>query len=279
MQSCSIPGPTPYFATSPRRNEMIMIKNLISEKNSPTDIAKTIKELDMTSEARQLISQLMAEPAFATAQSRRATIMNITNTHTRTLVLHKTNKVNISIKLSKFDPTPAPLYSVPGQSILFALDQPFEIQRYTVKEGRIEKADIATIDQKNPLIIDGHHTLFDYIQTRREPAKLTGRINFPNRAMDISVFDRVSLRKIAWLPHDESAARYLVSLELLETIQDPEMHKVAGELIYHYHPAVAWKAFQILYRTDRLNALNYVQLLKKHQNARLDDLLRPLEAA
>ena len=78
--------------------KMIMIKNLISEKNSPTDIAKTIKELDMTSEARQLISQLMAEPAFATAQSRRATIMNITNTHTRTLVLHKTNKVNISIK-------------------------------------------------------------------------------------------------------------------------------------------------------------------------------------
>jgi len=78
--------------------KMIMIKNLISEKNSPTDIAKTIKELDMTSEARQLISQLMAEPAFAMAQSRRATIMNITNTHTRTLVLHKTNKVNISIK-------------------------------------------------------------------------------------------------------------------------------------------------------------------------------------
>jgi len=25
--------------------------------------------------------------------------------------------------------------------------------------------------------------------------------------------------------------------------------------------------------------LNYVQLLKKHQNARLDDLLRPLAAA
>nr|BFE89809.1 hypothetical protein GCM10020185_03450 [Pseudomonas brassicacearum subsp. brassicacearum] len=56
-----------------------------------------------------------------------------------------------------------------------------------------------------------------------------------------------------------------MSLELLETIQDPEGVRVAGELIYHYHPAVAWKAFQMLYRADPQNALSYVPSLKKTQ--------------
>ncbi|MBC3361941.1 hypothetical protein [Pseudomonas sp. SWRI154] len=256
-----------------------MIKNLITKKFSPTHIAKKIKTLDMTSETKQLISQLIDKPEFSRKSFRRATIMNIANAHTGTLVLHQTSIGNISIKSATFDASSSPLYSVPGQSILFALDRPFEIQRYTLNEHRIEKADRVIIDKKNPLIIDGRHTLFDYIQTCPKPAKLTGRINLPNRAADINVFDRITLRKIAWLPHDESAARYLTSLELLETIQDPEAVKVAEELIYHYHPAVVWKAFQILYEADRHKALAHVALLKKHKSARLDSLLHPLEAA
>ncbi|SEE48976.1 hypothetical protein SAMN04490188_4084 [Pseudomonas kilonensis] len=205
--------------------------------------------------------------------------MNITNAHTGTLMLHQTNIGNICIKSATFDSRSSALYSVPGQSILFTLDRPFEIQRYTVNEHRVEKADRVIIDKRNPFVIDGRDTLFDHIQTCRQPAKLTGRINLPDRAADISVFDRITLRKIAWLPHDESAARYLTSLELLETIQDPNSVKVAEELVYHYHCAVVWKAFQILYRADRHKALTYVPLLKKHKSARLDRLLHPLEAA
>lgn len=256
-----------------------MIKKLITKKFSPTHIAKKIKTLDMTSETKQLISQLIDKPEFSKESLRRATIMNITNVHTGTLILHQTSTGNISIKSGTFDSSSSPLYSVPGQSILFALDRPFEIQRYTIHEHRIEKTDRVIIDMRNPLIIDGRHTLFDYIQTHRKPAKLTGRINLPNRAADISVFDRITLRKIAWLPHDESAARYLTSLELLETIQDPGSVKVAEELVYHYHPAVVWKAFQILYQADRHKALTHIPLLKKHKSARLDSLLHPLEEA
>ncbi|MFW9266736.1 hypothetical protein ACLK1G_06000 [Pseudomonas sp. NR3] len=256
-----------------------MIKNLITEIVSPTDIAETIKSLDMTSETRQLVSQLTTAPNFAREPFRRATIMNATNPHTGTVILHQTSIGNISVKSPTFDSTSSPLYSVPGHSILFALDRPFQVQRYTLMEQRIEKADRVVIDERNPLIIDGRHTLFDYIQTAPKPARLTGRINLPNRAADISVFDRVTLKKIAWLPHDESASRYLVSLELLDTIQDLDGVKVAEELVYHYHPAVVWKAFQILYRADRPKALAYAPLLKKHKSARLDSLLRPLEKA
>ncbi|UZE21909.1 hypothetical protein LOY67_17840 [Pseudomonas sp. B21-056] len=256
-----------------------MIKHLINKKFPPEYIAEEIKTLDMTAQVNQLISQLSNQPTFAEAQSRRATIMSMSNPHTGTLLLHCTNIGNISISTATLHNVLSPLYSVPGQSILFALDQPFEIQRYICHEDQLEKLDMVTVDAKNPLIIDGSRTLFDYARAERQSATLTGRINLLDRSADISVFDRVSLRKIAWLPHDESAARFLVSLELLDTLRDPKGPKVAEELVYHYHPAVAWKAFQMLYRADPHTALNYVPLLKKLKNPRLDNLLFPLEQA
>ncbi|RMM45492.1 hypothetical protein [Pseudomonas corrugata] len=254
-----------------------MIKNLISKNFSPEYIAKEIKTLDMTAQVNQLINHLHTQPAFANAQSRRATIMNISNPHTGTLVLHCTNIGNISIRTLTSDNALSPLYSVPGHSILFALDQPFEVQRYVRHEHQLEKLDSVIIDQQHPLIVDGSRTLFDYAPAERETARLAGRINLLDRSADISVFDRLSLQKIAWLPHDESAARFLVSLELLETVRDPGGSRVAEELVYHYHPAVAWKALQLLYQADPQKALSYVPLLKKLKNPHLDNLLSPLE--
>ncbi|MFQ6557469.1 hypothetical protein Q7F05_16105 [Pseudomonas sp. Lb2C1-1] len=256
-----------------------MIKNLIATRLPLEHIAEKIKTLDMTTQIKQLIADLNAQHKVATAQSRRAAIMNMTNSHTGTITLYCTGVANISIKTPAFNTASSQLYSVPGQSILFALDQPFEIQLYTLNTHQLEKTDISIIDNCNPLIIDGNRTLFDYSQKGEKQPALIGRINFPDRSADISVFDPVSLRKTAWLPHDNSAARYLVSLELLETIQDPGGVRVARELIYHYHPAVAWKAFQMLYRADPQNALNYAPLLKKLESARLDNLLHSLVQA
>lgn len=256
-----------------------MIKNLISENFSPEHIAKKIKTLDMTAQVNQLISDLNSQPSFAKTPSRRATIMNISNPHTGTLLLHCTSIGNISIRTTTPDSALSPLYSVPGQSVLFALDQPYEVQLYMRHEQQLEQLDRVIVNQQNPLIIDGSRTLFDYAPTGLEAARLTGRINLLDRSADISVFDRVSLQKVAWMPHDESAARFLVSLELLETLGDPGGSKVAEELIYHYHPAVAWKAFQLLYQAAPHKALNYVPLLRKLKNPRLDNLLSPLEKA
>jgi len=258
---------------------MFMIRNLIATRLPPEHVAQIITTLDMTAQIKQLIEDLYARQNFATAQSRRAAIMNMTNPHTGTITLHCTDIGNISIKAPALNNTSSQLYSVPGQSILFALDRPFEVQQYIIDRHQLEKADTRIVDNNNPLVIDGSRTLFDYSQQGRKQVGLIGRINFPDRSSDISVFDRASLRKTAWLPHDGSAARYLVSLELLETIQDPGGARVAEELIYHYHPAVAWKAFQMLYRADPQNALNYLPLLKKLKNTRLDNLLRPLERA
>ncbi|MCJ8205028.1 hypothetical protein [Pseudomonas sp. RGM2987] len=253
-----------------------MIKTLISRNIPPQHIAETIKTLDMAAQISQLFVDLKRQPRFAMARSRRAAIMNMTNPGTGTITLHCTSIGNISIKAPALSGSSSQLYSVPGQSVLFAIDQPFEVQLYAVGPNQLEKTDICSIDQNNPLVIDGSRTLFDYCQS---DAGLIGRINLPDRMTDIGVFDRVSLRKVAWLPHDDGAARHLVSLQLLEAVQDPERARVAGELIYHYHPAVAWKAFQVLYLAYPQMAVSYVALLKKHRNARLDSLLQPFEQA
>lgn len=257
-----------------------MIRTLISKKLTPIEITALIKTSNMTAEIKGLISNLNVQPTFTSPVSRRAAIMNITNPHTGTVTLHCTDIGNISIKAPQPLSLPSPLYSVPGQSILFAINkQPFKIQLYTVADDRLIMSNTVIVDESNPLPIDGTQTLFDCDPMGQGHNVFIGSINLPDRSADIGVFDRTSLRKIAWFPHDDSAARYLVSLELLEAAQDPETGKVAEELIYHYHPAVAWKAFQVLHQADRQAALHYMPLLRNLQNSRLNHLLDQLKEA
>ncbi|WP_053149780.1 hypothetical protein [Pseudomonas sp. P97.38] len=233
----------------------------------------------MAAQVKQLVIDLHNQESFSNPQTRRAAIMNMTNPHTGTLTLHCTTLGNLTIKATTADNRSSSLYSIPGHSILFAIHQPFDIQCYALNGPVLAKADRLRVTPGNPLVVDGRQTLLDDCQPDRPSRALIGRINLPDRSADIAVFDRTSLRKVAWLPHDASAARYLVSLELLEAVQDPKGVRVAAELVYHYHPAVAWKAFQILHRADPQSAAQFVPLLKKHRNARLDRLLQPLEQA
>ncbi|WP_433786536.1 hypothetical protein [Pseudomonas frederiksbergensis] len=251
-----------------------MIRTLISKKLTPTEITTLIKTSNMTAEIKDLISNFNIQPTLTKTIARRAGIMNITNPHTGNITLHCTDIGNISIKVPHVQSVPSPLYSVPGQSILFAINkQSFIVHRYTVENDRLTVKDAVIVDESNPLPIDGAQTLYDCDPTGQGHNAFIGSINLPDRSADISVFDRTSLRKIAWFPHDDSAARYLVSLELLEAAEDPGAGKVAEELIYHYHPAIAWKAFQVLYQADQEAALNYIPLLRNLQNRRLDHLL------
>ncbi|MEN5311950.1 hypothetical protein [Pseudomonas koreensis] len=250
-----------------------MIIECISRKTSPEKIIAIIKNLDMTAEVRKLADTVYDQEKLTDTNLRRAAILDIVNPHTNTLTLHCTDFGNISIKAPDAAKS-AELYSVPGYSILFAINnQSFTVQLYSVTEEQLTIRDSVTISESSPLVIDGRRTLFDCNPSGSGHQAFIGSINLPDRSADISVFDRESLCKIAWFPHDDSAARYLVSLELLEAAQDPGAGKVAEELIYHYHPAVAWRAFQVIYQKDRQTALNYVPLLRQLKNRRLDHLL------
>lgn len=250
-----------------------MIAEVVSTKSDPQEIVEIIKSLNMTAEIKKLFDSLNVLEEGADENSHRASILNIVNQQTNTLILHSTEIANVSVRVPGAVEADA-LYTVPGYSILFAINnEPFTIQSYGVEVERLTVKDKITVVEGCPVMIDGRDTLFDYCTAGADSKAFIGSINLPDRSVDIDVFDRQSLNKIAWFPHDDSAARYLVSLELLEAAQDPQIDKVAKELIYHTHPAVAWRAFQIIYQDDPKVALGYVALLRQLKNRRLDCLL------
>lgn len=251
-----------------------MIETLLDKGLSPSQIIKSLEALDITRHIERLAHQLSKNTALTHDTSRSAEIMKSTNIHTRTLILHCNGDGNIGLKAPDNAGASELLYTVPGNSILFAINnQSFPVQLYEIQDDKLTLGQWIIVDADNPLFIDGTKVLFDSNPTGHGHKAFIGSINLPDRSADIGVFDRASLDKIAWFPHDDSAARYLVSLELLETAQDPEARKVAEELIYHYHPAVAWKAFQMIQQTDRQAALNYVPLLRNLQDNHLNVLL------
>ncbi|MDX9669868.1 MULTISPECIES: hypothetical protein [unclassified Pseudomonas] len=257
-----------------------MIKTLLNPDLTPAQLITRIKTMNMGTEVKSLADQLLEATADTQDTSHRAAIMKVLNIHTGTLTLHCNKDGNISIKAPDNAPAPEQFYSVPGKSILFAINgESFPIQLYQLEDQCLTRAERVSVDGNNPLFVDGAKVLFDSNPDGNGHPAFIGSINLPERTADISVFDPDSLRKIAWFPHDDSAARFLASLELLEAAQDPGACKVAEELIYHYHPAVAWKAFQIISRTDLQAALNCAPLLRNLQNSRLNHLLDQCEAA
>lgn len=251
-----------------------MITTLLNSDLTPSQIITSIKTLNLSAEVKKLADQLPKQTANTSEPSYHAAIMKLTNTHTGTLTLHCNNSGNISLKVPDNAPTPEQLYSVPGNSVLFAINaESYSVQLYEVADEHLTLGHRVIVDASNPLFIDGTKTVFDSNPDGTGHSAFIGSFNFPDKSADIYVFDRVSLQKIAWFPHDDSAARYLVSLELLEAARDPGAGKVAEELIYHYHPAVAWKAFQMIHRVNPATALGYAPLLKNLQNTRLNDLL------
>jgi len=251
-----------------------MIETLLNAALSPNELLTTLKTLDTSADIQKLVSLLHNKSEHLHETSKSAAIMKSTNTHTGTLILHCNESGNISLKVPDRAPPSPLLYTVPGNSVLFAInDQSFPVQLYGVQANHLRLGKQIIVDADNPLFIDGTKVLYDSNPTGNGHAAFIGSINLPDRSSDIGVFDRASRRKVAWFPHDDSAARYLVSLELLEAAQDPEAGKVAEELVYHYHPAVAWKAFQVIQHTDPQTALHFVPLLRNLQNSRLNFLL------
>lgn len=248
-----------------------MMMSLLGSNLSPQQIRDRLQGLDLTSEVKQRLQQLQDDPQPSSAQSRHGAIMSRTNCQTNTFTLAASSRGNASLKMPGRRAT-APLYSVPGHCVLFAINQrSFTVTRYRIQDERLTQPEHRVVDVQHPLHIDGQHELFEHTPCAHDA--FMGSFNFPDKTADIQVFDRSTRQKIGWFPVDDSAARFLACLELLEGVADPQATQVAEELIYHYHPGVAWKAFQQIYHANPNRAQQYVRMLGKHRNPRLDTLL------
>ncbi len=251
-----------------------MIDVILDSDLSPDQLAVAIKSTDMTAEVNHLIERLHQQIDIQTEINQKGLLLDATNVHTGTVTLFFNDKGNISLKAPDSTPPFPQLYSIPGYSVLFAINgEAYPVQLYALEGDQLTRSARVIVDAEHPLLIDGAGFLYDSNPDGKGHPAFIGSVNLPDRTMDIHVFDRASLLECAWFPHDNSAARYLVSLNLLEAIQDPDRVKVAEELIYHYHPAVAWNALLLMYRAAPDNAHRHVAQLRKFQNARINALL------
>lgn len=246
-----------------------MITQLLDNSLPPSSILQYISQSNINHEIKTLIKALNLQKEQSNIDQYKAHILDTANLHTGTLTLHYNETGNISIRMPQDLKQLPSIYSLPGKTFLFTIDNTsFSVQRYTIGDNGLKDNGSIIINGQNPLYIDGAETLYECTSNIAY-----GSLTLVDKQADISVFDRQTLQKIAWLPNDESAARFLVSLELLAAAEDTHRRKVAEELVYHTHPAVAWSAFNAIAEEDRQAALVYAPVMRLLQNDKLNEFL------
>ncbi|WP_194790986.1 hypothetical protein [Pseudomonas sp. UFMG81] len=153
------------------------------------------------------------------------------------------------------------LYSTSGHSIWFApAGFSYELQLYSQGDTQLSTPRRVKVTPQAPLLVEGGLTVVDACPAQTD-GHLVFSINLPISGSDIQVFERKSLSRIAWFPADSEVPRYLLLLEALASIGDPGLERVAGELIYHHHPAVRWRAFLQLMRFTPEHLEHYCEML------------------
>lgn len=153
------------------------------------------------------------------------------------------------------------LYSTSGHSIWFApAGFSYELQLYSQGDTELTAPRRVKVTPEAPLLVEGGVTVVDVCPGETDE-HLVFSVNLPISGSDIQVFERKSLSRIAWFPADSEVPRYLLLLEALERIGDPWFERVAGELLYHHHPAVRWQAFLQLMRLTPEHAEHYSEML------------------
>lgn len=153
------------------------------------------------------------------------------------------------------------LYSTSGHSIWFAPEGfSYELQLYSQGDTELTAPRRVQVTPQAPLLVEGGLTVVDVCPGETK-GHLVFSVNLPISGSDIQVFERKSLSRIAWFPADSEVPRYLLLLEALERIGDPWLERVAGELLYHHHPAVRWQAFLHMMRFTPEHVEHYCEML------------------
>ncbi|WP_236196834.1 hypothetical protein [Pseudomonas glycinae] len=246
-----------------------MITKLLTNSLSPSELLQKIRTCNMRAEVEKLVKTINNKNKTPEHILYKTRILNITNLHNNNLTLYCNDIGNISIKIPDNNAASPYMYSIPGKTFLFSIDgHSFDVQHYQIDDNGLKHIGSVTINEGSPLYIDGTKELYECA-----PDIAFGAMTLVDRRADISVYDRQTLQKVAWLPNDQSAARFLVALELLEVAQDPQRRKVAEELVYHSHAAVAWNAFNVIAEQDRQAALAYAPVMRLLRNDKLNSFL------
>ncbi|BBT39471.1 hypothetical protein WP8W18C01_18120 [Pseudomonas putida] len=179
----------------------------------------------------------------------------------------------VALDVTRVRSTADHLYSTSGYSIWFA-PQGFEypLWLFNRESDRLCNGVKVEVTHQAPVLVDGAFKVVALCPDERSE-RLVFSLNLPNPGSDIEVFDRTTLARIAWFPADPQVSRFLVWLDALQRIEDPYLEAVAGELIYHHHSAVRWRAFEVLMRLAPGHLEHYLKVLRSLSDPALDDML------
>ncbi|MFV3382860.1 MULTISPECIES: hypothetical protein [Pseudomonas] len=165
------------------------------------------------------------------------------------------------------------LYSTSGYSIWFApVGFDYPLQLFRRQANRLCNGTTVTVTPHSPVLVDGACTVAA-LCTGEASQRLVFSLNLPIPGSDIEVFDRQTLARIAWFPADMQVSRFLLLLDALRRIGDPNLARVARELLYHHHPAVRWQAFEVLMECSPEQCEQYREILGSLPDSGLDAML------
>ncbi|WP_157655353.1 hypothetical protein [Burkholderia ubonensis] len=250
------------------------ILNILSPALDTIEILHLVKMSDMDGLVHRLLDDVRRSIYRLSGVTRNVETMKRVNRHSQSLNLFTNEHGSINVTRLHRGECAERLYATTGKSIFFSIkNTSFSINKFNIDNNKLSNEQTLTVSRDTPQIINHDNEVYFYNLSPDNNADLAFNIHLKGKMSDIRVFDLDSKENIAWLPADERVTKSLIALEALNSLGDPGTQSVCEELIYHHHPAVCWKAFQILHRLDKKSAHTFIPIIKSHDDEKLSSLI------
>lgn len=247
------------------------MEGLLRYRDDPDVLHDQITRLDMRALIERVWDKFRCRVLDKEEVERRALLCSTVAHFSERLSLNVTD--GMSLDITRVSTEPEHLYSASGHSIWFAPSGfSYDLRRFRRVGDRLVDPQLIHIDQHSPLLVDGDSSVVDVCPLEASE-HLVFSLNIPVPLSDIHVYGLKTLTRIAWFPADAQVPRFLVVLEALVKIQDPNLERVAGELIYHHHPAVRWQAFLVLMQFSPEKLEEYCELMSSLEDSGLQAMV------
>lgn len=249
-----------------------MFDRFLNADMDASQILAQIKRTDMASLIKPLLEQSRSRDRLLAPEQLRAVMAATVNCQAASLILFANEYGNVEARFPLRAKPLDWLYSLPGNVILFALSgYPYDVTRHALDENGLSLGEPLIVDAQTPRLFNGVDELYRLDDSRGADSCFLA-INFPDASRDIAVYCKTTLKKISWLPSHQGVQRFLVGLDAMRAVNDPNISKVAFELIQHPHPEIKRAAYKVLQDYDPVTAAQVLPEINMYHDSRLNTM-------
>lgn len=250
-----------------------MLDRFLNKDMSATEVLRQVRATDMAGVMRPLPQRLRDRYMALDVVERRAAAINAVSCQAGSLALYANPYGNVEARFPIHAKPVDKLYALPGNVILFSVTgHSYGVTRHVLDKDGLGAGESLIIDANTPRLFVGQDELYTLDASQRSTACALA-LNFFDKPRDINVYCKETLKQCAWVPGDQQAQRYLVSLEAMRVIGDPAISRVARKLLHYPHLEVKLAAFEVLWDYDKTSAVEYMPLLKGLNESGINALL------